>query len=61
MRLELDFFQAASTTQPAPNVGLLLLDFDETLTVSDSTSVVIGTAIEAAEKASNEGDFCCTG
>lgn len=49
MRLEAEFFDAAMGTQPAPQVGLLVLDFDETLSVSDSTSVIISTAIREAE------------
>ena len=55
MRHELDFFDAAISTYATPRVGVLVLDFDETLTVSDSTSVVINTAIDAAETAMREG------
>ncbi|KAK9904248.1 hypothetical protein WJX75_007665 [Coccomyxa subellipsoidea] len=56
MQLELDFFQAASMTHASPRVGVLVLDFDETLTVSDSTSVIIETAIEAAETTAKKGE-----
>ena len=46
MRLEAEFFDAAAgPALPAPEVGLLVLDFDETLSVADSTSIVISTAI----------------
>ena len=55
MTLEVDFFQAAIEDERHPNIGLLVLDFDETLTVSDTTSVIIDTAIAATE-ASTEGE-----
>ena len=48
MALELDFFQAAVQEGRQPKVGLLVLDFDETLSVSDTTSVIIDTAIQSA-------------
>ena len=51
MRLEAQFFDAAAgPALPAPEVGLLVLDFDETLSAADSTSVVVATAIAEAEK-----------
>lgn len=53
MELELDFFQAALKNAKQPRIGLLVLDFDETLSVSDTTSVIIDTAISRAEAASN--------
>lgn len=53
MELELDFFQAAVKDAKQPRIGLLVLDFDETLSVSDTTSVIIDTAIRLAEAASN--------
>ena len=46
-------------THASPRVGVLVLDFDETLTVSDSTSVIIETAIEAAETTAKKGGYCC--
>ncbi len=55
MRLELEFFSAACAAHASPRVGDLVLDFDETLTLSDSTSVIINTAIESAERAATEG------
>ncbi len=55
MRLELEFFDAAISTHASPRVGVLVLDFDETLTVSDSTSLIINTAIDAAGTAMREG------
>lgn len=45
MELELEFFQAALKDGEQPEIGLLVLDFDETLSVSDTTSVIINTAI----------------
>ncbi len=58
MRLEAEFFDAAAGAgAAAPEVGLLVLDFDETLSVADSTSVVIATAIAEAERAA-EGAAC---
>ena len=52
MELELDFFQAAVKDAKQPRIGLLVLDFDETLSVSDTTSVIIDNAISRAEAAS---------
>ena len=51
MRLEAEFFDAALGASPAQHVGLLVLDFDETLSVSDTTSVIISTAIREAARA----------
>lgn len=48
MALELDFFQAAVQDGRQPKVGLLVLDFDETLSVSDTTTVIINSAIQSA-------------
>ena len=56
MALELDFFQAAVQEGRQPKVGLLVLDFDETLSVSDTTSVIIDTAIQSAGSHDN-GEF----
>ena len=53
MALELDFFQAAVQEGRQPKVGLLVLDFDETLSVSDTTSVIIDTAIHSAGSQDN--------
>lgn len=51
MRLEVEFFNAAATAHALPQLGVLVLDFDETLTETDSTSVIINTAIQAAAEA----------
>ena len=48
MTLEADFFQAAMRDGRQPNIGLLVLDFDETLSVSDTTSIIIDTAVATA-------------
>ncbi len=53
MTLEVDFFQAAIKDGRQPNVGLLVLDFDETLSVSDTTSIIIDTAITNTEASTN--------
>lgn len=53
MTLEVDFFQAAVKDGRQPNVGLLVLDFDETLSVSDTTAVIIDTAIANAHGSTN--------
>jgi hypothetical protein len=50
MRLEVEFFNAAASAIAGPQLGVLVLDFDETLTVTDSTSVIISTAIQEAVK-----------
>lgn len=55
MELEVDFFQAAMKDSKQPKIGLLVLDFDETLSVSDTTSVIIDTAIASAEAPSKGG------
>ena len=57
MALELDFFQAAVQEGRQPKVGLLVLDFDETLSVSDTTSVIIDTAIHSAGSQDNGEPF----
>ena len=57
MALELDFFQAAVQDGRQPKVGLLVLDFDETLSVSDTTSVIIDTAIQGAGSQDNGEPF----
>jgi hypothetical protein len=56
MELELDFFQAAMKEAKQPKIGLLVLDFDETLSMSDTTTIIIDTAIDQAEDAS-KGTF----
>ena len=53
MTLEVDFFQAAVKDGRQPNVGLLVLDFDETLSVSDTTSVIIDTARTTTQASTN--------
>lgn len=55
MTLEVDFFQAAIADERQPNIGLLVLDFDETLSVSDTTSIIIDAAITTTE-ASTQGE-----
>ena len=53
MKLEVDFFQAAVKDGQQPNIGLLVLDFDETLSAADTTSVIIDTAIASASSIAN--------
>ena len=49
MRLEVRFFSAVPGSPVQPCVGILVVDFDETLTESDTTPSIIATAIAAAE------------
>ncbi|KAK9842361.1 hypothetical protein WJX81_008532 [Elliptochloris bilobata] len=49
MRLEMCFFSAVPGVPARPAVGLLVVDFDETLTEADTTPSIIATAIAAAE------------
>ena len=53
MTLEVDFFQAAVKDGRQPSVGLLVVDFDETLSVSDTTSIIIDTAIADPQGSTN--------
>ena len=47
MQLEVDFFSAQPDTNPPSAVRLLVVDFDDTCTASDTTSKVFDTAIAA--------------
>ncbi len=49
MQLEVRFFSAVPGVPARLAVGILVVDFDETLTEVDTTPSVIATAIDAAE------------
>ncbi len=48
MQMEADFFTAQPGTPGLLQIRLLVVDFDETCTASDSTSEIMGTAVAAA-------------
>ena len=48
MQMEVDFFDAQPGTKPPAAISMLVMDFDDTCTASDSTSKVFDTAIAAA-------------
>ena len=47
MQMEVDFFSAQPGVNSAPSVGMLVLDFDDTCTATDTTAQVFNTAIAA--------------
>ena len=47
MQMEVDFFSAQPGISSAPSVGMLVVDFDDTCTVTDTTSQIFNTAIAA--------------
>ncbi len=49
MRLEVRFFSAVPGSLARSCVGILVVDFDETLTEVDTTPSIIATAVAAAE------------
>lgn len=51
MQMEVDFFNAQPDVSSAPSVGMLVIDFDDTCTVTDTTSLVFNTAIDATVEA----------
>jgi hypothetical protein len=50
MGLELNFFSAQPMCPPAPALRLLVTDFDDTLTLSDTTPLIFEAAALAAER-----------
>lgn len=48
MQLEIDFFSAAGYAPPARPVTLLVVDFDDTCTAQDTTSMIARAAVHAA-------------
>ena len=59
MRLEVRFFSAVPGSPPRPCVGLLVVDFDETLTEADTTPRIIAAAVAAAEASASGAASCC--
>lgn len=47
MQMEVDFFGAQTGTSPPPAIEMLVVDFDDTCTATDTTSQVFNTAIAA--------------
>ena len=47
MQMEVDFFSAQPGIRSAPSVGMLVVDFDDTCTATDTTSQIFNTAIAA--------------
>ncbi|KAL3147596.1 hypothetical protein ABBQ38_014648 [Trebouxia sp. C0009 RCD-2024] len=56
MQMEVDFFNAQPDVSSAPSVGMLVIDFDDTCTVTDTTSLVFNTAIDATVEATQESE-----
>lgn len=48
MGLELKFFNAQRSGEAVPRPRMLLVDFDDTLTLTDTTPLIINAASEAA-------------
>lgn len=51
LRLEVAFFEAQHVAAAYPRIGMLVTDFDDTCTASDTISTIIQTATEAKAKA----------
>lgn len=51
MQMEVDFFSTQPGISSAPAVGMLVIDFDDTCTITDTTSLVFNTAIAATVEA----------
>lgn len=60
MQMEVDFFSAQPGVSSAPSVGMLVIDFDDTCTATDTTSQVFNTAIAATVEASPGIYAICT-
>ena len=68
MQMEVDFFSAQPGISSAPAVGMLVVDFDDTCTATDTTSQVFNAAIAAnvenapgaAGPKKNTDAFCMT-
>ena len=58
MRLEVRFFSAVPASPARPCVGLLVVDFDETLTEADTTPRIIAAAVAAAEAGASGAAGC---
>ena len=51
LRLEVAFFDAQHAAAASPRIGMLVTDFDDTCTASDTISTIIQTATEAKVRA----------
>jgi hypothetical protein len=56
MQLEVEFFGAQPYRAPPRPISLLVVDFDDTCTASDSTGLVMQTAIEATVAQADGGE-----
>ncbi len=52
MQMEVDFFSAQPGTGPPPAIRMLVVDFDDTCTATDTTSQVFNTATSATVESS---------
>ena len=50
MQMEVDFFSSQPGTGPPPNVGMLVVDFDDTCTSTDTISLIFNTAITGTQQ-----------
>lgn len=56
MQMEVDFFSAQPGTSPPPAIGMLIVDFDDTCTATDTTSQVFNTATTATVESSADSE-----
>lgn len=57
MQMEVDFFSAQPGTGPPPAIRMLVVDFDDTCTATDTTSQIFNTATSATVE-SSAGQMC---
>ena len=57
MQMEVDFFCAQPGTGPPPAIRMLVVDFDDTCTATDTTSQIFNTATSATVE-SSAGQMC---
>lgn len=57
MQMEVDFFSAQPGTGPPSAIRMLIVDFDDTCTATDTTSQVFNTATTATVE-SSAGQMC---
>ncbi|DBB00608.1 TPA: hypothetical protein ACH3X3_002298 [Trebouxia sp. C0006] len=56
MQMEVDFFSAQPGTGPPPAIRMLVVDFDDTCTATDTTSQIFNTATSATVESSAESE-----
>ncbi|DBB00982.1 TPA: hypothetical protein ACH3X1_000888 [Trebouxia sp. C0004] len=56
MQMEVDFFSAQPGTSPPPAIRMLVVDFDDTCTATDTTSQIFNTATAATVESSADSE-----